>query len=220
MFMNSQEIWDKIERYDLRHPQVIPSIEVKNYLPKYPKEYNDELENMSVLQPTLYHMFQSDNAIERYWVNQCCDKLKELGKYNKIYLDRLEEEADIKYTISKALGTNMFAYPVTLQHYIDMFWECGSMVGAGRGSSCSGLNHYLLGVTQLDPIEWDLPFWRYLNKDRIELGDIDLDLCPSKRPYIIHKIKEERGANMAEWVPEWAKKEYGCTLVATFGTES
>ena len=220
MFMNSQEIWDKIERYDLRHPQVIPSIKVKNYLPKYSKEYNDELENMSVLQPTLYHMFQSDNAIERYWVNQCCDKLKELGKYNKIYLDRLEEEADIKYTISKALGTNMFAYPVTLQHYIDMFWECGSMVGAGRGSSCSGLNHYLLGVTQLDPIEWDLPFWRYLNKDRIELGDIDLDLCPSKRPYIIHKIKEERGANMAEWVPEWAKKEYGCTLVATFGTET
>ena len=160
MFMNSQEIWDKIERYDLRHPQVIPSIEVKNYLPKYPKEYNDELNIMKNLQPTLFHMFQSDNAIERYWVNQCCDKLKELGKYNKIYLDRLEEEADIKYTISKALGTNMFAYPVTLQHYIDMFWECGSMVGAGRGSSCSGLNHYLLGVTQLDPIEWDLPFWR------------------------------------------------------------
>ena len=54
----------------------------------------------------------------------------------------------------------MFAYPVTLQHYVDMFWECGSTVGAGRGSSCSGLNHYLLGVTQLDPIEWDLPFWR------------------------------------------------------------
>jgi DNA polymerase-3 subunit alpha len=54
----------------------------------------------------------------------------------------------------------MFAYPNTLQHYIDLFWKCGSTVGAGRGSACSGLNHYLLGVTQLDPIEWNLPFWR------------------------------------------------------------
>ena len=67
-------------------------------------------------------------------------------------------------TISEKLGTNMFAYPVTLQHYVDLFWECGSIVGAGRGSSCSGLNHYLLGVTQLDPLQWNLPFWRYLNK--------------------------------------------------------
>lgn len=52
----------------------------------------------------------------------------------------------------------MFSYPVTLEHYVNLFWNCGSIVGAGRGSSCSGLNHYLLGITQLDPIEWDLPF--------------------------------------------------------------
>ena len=91
--------------------------------------------------------------------------LKELGKYNTQYLSRLEEEADIKKTIGEKLETNMFAYPVTLQHYVDLFWECGSTVGAGRGSSCSGLNHYLLGITQLDPIGWGLPFWRYLNKE-------------------------------------------------------
>ena len=54
----------------------------------------------------------------------------------------------------------MFAYPNTLKHYVDLFWNCGSTVGAGRGSACAALNHYLLGITQLDPIEWDLPFWR------------------------------------------------------------
>ena len=98
-------------------------------------------------------MFESDDKIERYWVNECSNKLEEIGKLNHQYLDRLEEEADIKKTISEKLGTNMFAYPVTLQHYVDLFWECGSIVGAGRGSSCSGLNHYLLGITQLDPIK-------------------------------------------------------------------
>ena len=150
MCRNSMEIWDKIENYSLLHSQQIPKVDVKDY----PKD------NSHLGHPILEQMLRSDNKVERYWVNECLSKLKELDKFNDEYLDRLEEEADIKRTIGKALNTNMFAYPVTLQHYVDLFWKCGSMVGAGRGSSCSGLNHYLLGVTQLDPLEWDLPFWR------------------------------------------------------------
>ena len=100
--------------------------------------------------------------------------------FNETYLTRLEEESDTKRTIGEKLGTNMFAYPNTLQHYIDLFWRCGSMVGAGRGSSCSGLNHYLLGITQLDPIKWDLPWFRYMNKERVELGSLWLILPSCK----------------------------------------
>ena len=114
----------------------------------------------------------SEDEIERYWYNECTYKLAELGKNTSEYWSRLEEEASVKKIIGEKLETNMFAYPVTLQHYVDTFWECGSLVGAGRGSSCSGLNHYLLGITQLDPIEWNLPFWRYLNKERTELGSL------------------------------------------------
>ena len=216
---NSMEIYDKIEFYDLTHPQVIPSVEVKDY-PKSltPTRYFEGLDENKY--PTLIDMFVSNDKYERYWVNECYNKLLEKHICNEQYLDRLEEEADIKKTIGEKLGTNMFSYPITLQHYIDMFWELGSMVGAGRGSSCSGLNHYLLGITQLDPIKWDLPFWRYLNKDRTELGDIDLDLCPSKRPLIIQKIKEERGKNFREDIDDLSRKNLGCTLVATFGTET
>jgi DNA polymerase-3 subunit alpha len=87
-----------------------------------------------------------------------------------------------------------------------LFWRCGSTVGAGRGSACSGLNHYLLGITQLDPIKWNLPFWRYLNPERVELGDIDLDLAPSKLQTIFEEIRKERG-------------ELGLVQVCTFGTE-
>ena len=154
MFDNSIEIYNKIENYSLEHKQVIPKVEVKDY-PKtiWTTEQKDEF-------PILTSMFNSDDKVERYWVNQCFEKLDKLGLRKKEYIARLEEEADIKRTISGKLETNMFAYPVTLQHYVDMFWECGSMVGAGRGSSCSGLNHYLLGITQLDPIKWGLPFWR------------------------------------------------------------
>ena len=69
-----------------------------------------------------------------------------------------------------------------------MIWECGSMVAPGRGSSCAALNHYLMDITQLDPIEWDFPFFRYMNEERVELGDIDLDISPSKRPEILKRI--------------------------------
>ena len=213
MCNNSMDIYSKIEWYDLTHPQVIPSVEVKDY----PKIHSNYLEEKY---PILSSMCESDNIYERYWVNECIEKLQEKNLDNEIYFSRLEEEADIKKTIGEKLGTNMFSYPITLQHYINMFWECGSTVGAGRGSSCSGLNHYLLGVTQLDPIKWNLPFWRYLNKERVELGDIDIDLCPSKRPLIIQKIKKERGRHFAENIDELSKQNLGCTLIATFGTET
>lgn len=58
-----------------------------------------------------------------------------------------------------------------------------------------------------------------LNEERVELGDIDLDLCPSKRPLILQKIKEERGANFIDEIDELSRKNLGCTLIATFGTE-
>lgn len=213
LFDNSFEIYEKIENYDLSHAQTIPKVEVKDYEKIHVGKYEREE------YPILSSMFESDDKIERYWVNECINKLKELNLYNETYCHRLEEEADIKRTISEKLKTNMFSYPVTLQHYVNLFWDCGSIVGAGRGSSCSGLNHYLLGITQLDPIQWSLPFWRYLNKDRVELGDIDLDLCPSKRPKILNEIKKERGQNFNKDIDDLSRKNLGCTLIATFGTE-
>ena len=215
---NSMDMFNKIETYSLLHNQTIPSVEIKEYDKAYWGSYSNE--NLQEQYPTLYNMFQSDDKYDRYWVNECWHKLGKLGKLNKTYLSRLEEEADVKKTISEKLGTNIFKYPIVLQHYIDMMWDCGSLVGAGRGSSCSGLNHYLLGVTQLDPIKWNLPFFRYINKERIELPDIDLDLCPSKRPLIMRKIKNERGEKFDPSMPEELRKELGATFVTTFGTET
>lgn len=194
---NTLEIYDKLEDYTFARKQQVPQVEVKNY----PKK------SSSLGYETLDKMFNSDNIQERYWVNQCIDKLQELNLINKEYLEELEEEAEINAIIGEKLETCMFAYPIFLQHYIDMFWEVGSTVGAGRGSACAGLNHYLLGITQLDPVKNNLPYWRFLNRERIELPDIDIDICPSKREEIFSKIREERG-------------ELGCIQVCTYGTES
>ena len=209
---NSYEIYNKIENYSIAHKQTIPKVKVKDYPKQEAPWYSSDY-------PTLEKMYKSDDIYERYWIHECFNQMTNKNLLKKEYWDRLEEEADIKKTISEKLETNMFRYPITLQHYVDLFWECGSTVGAGRGSSCSGLNHYLLGITQLDPIKWELPFWRYLNKERVELGDIDIDLCPSKRPLILQKIKEERGQFFYDGIDMLSKQNLGCTLIATFGTE-
>ena len=194
---NTLEVKNKIKDFGFAHKQQVPQVEVPNY----------DKKKSFLKYPTLNYLFESDNPQERYWVNYCINRLKELDLYNEEYLARLEEEADIQKVIGDKLETCMFAYPIFLQHYIDSFWEIGSTVGAGRGSACSGLNHYLLGITQLDPIKYNLPYWRYSNKERIELGDIDIDICPSKREEIFNYIRKERGT-------------LGCIQVCTYGTET
>ena len=197
IFSCSLEMKKKITLYSLKHKQIIPKVNVTNY----PKN-NIDFDNY----PIIKSLFNSDEPQERYWVNECFIALKEKDLYNDTYIARIETEADIIKYIGEQLGDCLFAYFNTFKHYIDLFWECGSIVGPGRGSATGFLSNYLLGITQLDPIRWNINHWRFLNKERAELPDIDIDLAPSKRPLIFNKIREERG-------------DLGLVQVATFGTE-
>ena len=197
---NTKLIQDKIQEYSLERKQIIPKVKVKDY-PYHPISGFDEK------YPIIAELLRSPNIQERYWINECLNALIEKGlNTNHKYLERIEIEADIIKYIGEKLDDCLFAYFNTFKHYIDLFWRCGSIVGPGRGSATGFLSNYLLGITQLDPIRWNLPYWRFLNKERAELPDIDIDLAPSKRPAIFEAIREERG-------------ELGLVQVATFGTE-
>ena len=201
IFRNTEEMRSKIEWYSLERPQQIPMVEV-------PKR--DFLGwGISDIYPTLKRINCEGNEQEQYWLDCCMNGLMEHKVSEDMmntYLERLEIEADVIHFIGDRLGTCLFAYFNTFKHYIDMFWDAGSIVGPGRGSATGFLSNYLLGITQLDPIKWNLPWWRFLNKERAELPDIDIDLAPSKRPEIFQRIRNERG-------------ELGLVQVATFGTE-
>ena len=199
MCANTIEIMNKITTYDIFHNPIIPEVAVRDY----PKTSAWKWE----MYPTITKLLASDEIQERYWVNQCISKLVEINlDGNKTYCERLETEARVIDIIGQKLGNCLFSYFNTFQHYIDLFWECGSLSGPGRGSSVCFLSNYLLGITQLDPVEWGLDYWRFLNEERVELPDIDTDLSPSKRKLIFKKIREERG-------------ELNVLQVATFGTE-
>ena len=203
---NSNMLKDNFELYSLERKQMIPKVEVIDY-----PQFNWETDftgryNPDWNFPTIDYLLCSNEIQERYWINECLNSLREKGLYNTEYLARIEIEADIIKFIGEKLDDCLFAYFNTFKHYIDLFWECGSIVGPGRGSATGFLSNYLLGITQLDPVRWNLPYWRFLNKERAELPDIDIDLAPSKRPEIFRRIRQERG-------------ELGLIQVATFGTE-
>lgn len=197
LFANSLDLQKKINWFSLERKQIIPKVDLP-YIEKF--DFTDKY-------PILKSLANSNELQERYWLSECCAAMKVKGFTDKEeYWQRLETEADVIKCIGEKLDDCLFAYFNTFKHYIDLFWECGSIVGPGRGSSTGFLSNYLLGITQLDPIRWNLPYWRFLNKERAELPDIDIDLAPSKRPLIFQKIREERG-------------KFGLSQVATFGTE-
>lgn len=213
MFECTQIMQNSIEDYSLERPQQIPVVKIdappKSAWWGVNNPFADDFKEGGRYS-TIGSLFVSDEPQERYWINEVWRNLEERIGYwgdHEDYVARIETEAEVIRHIGERLGTCLFAYFNTFQHYIDLFWECGSIVGPGRGSSTGFLSNYLLGITQLDPIKWNLPWWRFLNKERAELPDIDIDLAPSVRPLIFEKIREERG-------------ELGCVQVVTFGTEA
>ena len=201
LIANTEIMRQSIQFYDLTRPQKIPLIQVEKTSGSF--AMNPERH------PTLWRINCEGNDQEKRWLHDCMDGFVHHGinvDDKTDYMDRLETEAYVISFIGDRLGTCLFAYFNTFAHYINLFWDCGSTVGPGRGSATGFLSNYLLGITQLDPIRWGLPWWRFLNKERAELPDIDIDLAPSKRPLIFERIREERG-------------ELGCVQVVTFGTE-
>ena len=203
---NSRKLGECFNEYSLERKQMIPKVEVKNYDQVFWESDFTGRYNPDWNFPTIDYLLCSNEIQERYWINECLNSLREKDLYTTEYLARIETEADVIKDIGEKLDDCLFAYFNTFKHYIDLFWECGSIVGPGRGSATGFLSNYLLGITQLDPIRWGLPYWRFLNKERAELPDIDIDLAPSKRPAIFEAIRKERG-------------ELGLVQVATFGTE-
>ena len=206
---NTNEIREKIKFYSLEKKQIIPKVKVPFIDLEDLNPYIDKVAwaFLGKKWPTLYTLYEDGNEQERYWLYECSKNLYDKKLHSKInYWDRLEIEANVIKFIGDKLDDCLFAYFNTFKHYIDLFWECGSIVGPGRGSATGFLSNYLLGITQLDPIRWNLPYWRFLNRERAELPDIDIDLAPSKRPAIFEAIRRERGP-------------LGLVQVATFGTE-
>jgi DNA polymerase-3 subunit alpha len=82
-----------------------------------------------------------------------------------------------------------------VQDFVNWAKERDIVVGPGRGSAAGSLVSYLLNITNIDPIEYELLFERFLNPDRIAMPDIDLDFADTRRDEVIAYVREKYGAD-------------------------
>ncbi|MEG1573966.1 MAG: DNA polymerase III subunit alpha, partial [Bacteroidales bacterium] len=82
-----------------------------------------------------------------------------------------------------------------VQDFISAARNMGVSVGPGRGSAAGSMVAYCLGITQIDPIKYDLLFERFLNPDRISLPDIDIDFDDDGRGEVLRWVTEKYGSS-------------------------
>ena len=103
----------------------------------------------------------------------------------KIYEDRLAHELNIINSM------NYSGYFLIVSDYIRWSKKNNIPVGPGRGSGAGSLVAYCLDITDVDPIEFDLIFERFLNPDRISMPDFDIDFCEEKRNLVFEYLKSK-----------------------------
>lgn len=130
----------------------------------------------------------------------CLKKLPErISSVSIEYTERLEKELDIIHTMG-------------FDDYFLIVWDVMAfahdrkiVTGAGRGSAAGSLVSYVLSITDVDPIKYDLLFERFLNPERHSMPDIDLDIPDNRREEVLHYVREKYG-------------HYHMAQIATFGT--
>ena len=145
-------------------------------------------------------------------------KIKKLGGYDRLYRIKLEADYLKELTMKgvvKRYGENpspeimeriIFelhimktmgfpGYFLIVQDFIQAARDMGVIVGPGRGSAAGSAVAYCLGITNIDPIKYDLLFERFLNPDRISLPDIDVDFDDAGRQQVLEWVTEKYGAD-------------------------
>ncbi|WP_025209441.1 DNA polymerase III subunit alpha [Hippea sp. KM1] len=117
----------------------------------------------------------------------------------ELYKKRLEHEL----AIIEQMGFS--GYFLIVWDFVNYAKRNGIPVGPGRGSAAGSLVSYSIGITDIDPIKYNLLFERFLNPERVTMPDIDVDFCAERRDEVIHYVREKYG-------------EYNVAQVITFGT--
>ena len=211
---NTCDICNKIETYSIDHAPIMPNFAI-------PEDFGTEEEyRKKFTEQDLFEEFTRDeNGNVVISDEEGMDKIKKLGGFDKLYRIKLEADylAKISYEgaykrygnplsdevaerikfelhIMKTMGFP--GYFLIVQDYIRAAREeLDVSVGPGRGSAAGSAVAYCLGITQVDPIKYDLLFERFLNPDRISLPDIDVDLDDDGRGRVLNWVTQKYGAD-------------------------
>jgi DNA polymerase-3 subunit alpha len=116
---------------------------------------------------------------------------------------RYQARLDLEVATIAKMGFS--GYFLIVADFINWAKRNGIPVGPGRGSGAGSLAAYSLGITDLDPLKYDLLFERFLNPERVSMPDFDIDFCQDHRDRVIDYVKRKYGAEAV-------------SQIATFGT--
>jgi len=178
-----QEIIDKIEIYSLSRDVLLPKfdIPVEFQVPEDKSDGGVRGEN-SYLKHLTYK-----GAEQRY------------GELTEAIRERLDFEL---LTIS---NSGYPGYFLIVQDFIAEARKMGVSVGPGRGSAAGSAVAYCLGITNIDPIKYDLLFERFLNPDRVSMPDIDIDFDDEGRGRVMDYVIQKYGANQVAQIITYGK---------------
>lgn len=192
-FANTMIIHGMAKRYDLRKPLHIP------YIPRNDAEPDEKLFNKyknSI--PLIEHFFYSEISSDRHMCREVLEAMERDEHYRtQKAFDSIQECLDMVIQSSKVNKTHWSAYLMQIKNYVDIMWENGITVGAGRGSGVGFVLLNMLGIVQINPLREDVPTfpWRFLNPARVSVLDIDLDIGGNDRDKAMQALYNEYGKN-------------------------
>jgi DNA polymerase-3 subunit alpha len=106
---------------------------------------------------------------------------------------REEYDERLKWELGVIRKMGLSSYFLIVWDFIKFARDNGIPVGPGRGSAAGSLVAWSLGITEVDPLAYDLLFERFLNPDRVSMPDIDVDLCERRRGEVIEYVRQKYG---------------------------
>jgi DNA polymerase-3 subunit alpha len=166
--------------------------EIKNYDFNSNNQKILDMCNLKIeLHKDLLPIYECPNNLDAYsYLKELCQDgmRKRFGSsVGKVYIDRLKYELNI---INKMGFCNYF---LVVYDYVKYAKEHGILVGPGRGSAAGSLVSYLLNITTIDPIKYNLLFERFLNPERVTMPDIDIDFQYDRREEVINYCVNKYG---------------------------
>jgi DNA polymerase-3 subunit alpha len=197
---NTLEIADKVEFYSIDSDAIMPFFPIpesfgseKTYREKYSEddlreEFNKEddkrFDKLGGYDKVLRIKFEAD-----YLRNMALERGKE--RYGDPIPPEIMDRMEFELETMKTMGFP--GYFLIVQDFIQAARNMGVAVGPGRGSAAGSAVAYCLGITDIDPLKYDLLFERFLNPDRISMPDIDIDFDDDGRAEVLRWVTEKYG---------------------------
>jgi DNA polymerase-3 subunit alpha len=121
-------------------------------------------------------------------------KLCDIGLAERFEKNITQEHLDrMEYELSVVEKTGYASYFLIVQDFVNWAKDQGIVVGPGRGSAAGSFVSYLTGITNIDPIKYNLLFERFLNPERVSMPDIDLDFADARRDEVLAYVRQKYG---------------------------